>query len=953
MFALNEELAQWEAELPSLHGLARLQRLGALSWHLRQRDPAMAQAMAREAAPLLASLAPQQRATWSARFKLVDAEASWLAGALDQARAEAEAALALFGEQGHDYDYDHDNAAGRADSHWLLAWIGQDRGDSEASDAELAQAAVYARAAGDAARIDIIDAAAALITVLGNLQTAYARWGQRFDAELGGVAPAAAGWISDYFCTCAFQRSDYGRAIGHLMLSYETALAHGQIRRAIIVATNIGNGFTSLNAHDAALDWMQKGLDLARPTGWPMTIGMCLMQTAETLRQLGQREAAQGLLREALQTLAPLRGSRAYALALEYQGDLALDLGNYSAALDSFTRLEERGHALNQSDFQSSARRGQAHALSHLDRPDEALCVAEAALALARENGDAYNQIAALNVLAAIHARHALPAPAPLDAPTAVLHYLEAALRLAATIDGYSVPVALLDAAAREYAAHGDHVQAYAIALQASAARDQTYSQQASNRAIAMQVQHQTERAQTEGEHHRQLAAAEAQRAEVLQQTSATLEHLSAIGQEITAHLDAAAVFRALDRHVHGLLDATHFSVFLLEPGDEWLACAFGVEAGKPVPPVRMPLSDPNANSARCVRERREILVELGEADVTPNLIPGTLPTLSLIFAPLRVGERVLGAMTVQSLLAHAYGERERLIFRTLCAYGAIALDNASAYRQVAATLKTLSATQEQLLEKNLELEQAYKALEEVSLTDQLTGLRNRRFFLQNVDADVALSLRGYDAGQHRELTECDLMAPNDLVFFMVDLDHFKEVNDRYGHAAGDSILVQMQERLREVFRESDYVIRWGGEEFLVLARATHRDEAHAVAERMRRAVADREFVLPDGVLLDKTCSIGFASFPFLPQQPRLLSWSQVVELADQGLYVAKRSGRNAWAALYSTAATRPDGIFPRLMQQLDQAVEDGEVRLVSNLTGPLELGGERRRVGLSSDLET
>jgi hypothetical protein len=101
-----------------------------------------------------------------------------------------------------------------------------------------------------------------------------------------------------------------------------------------------------------------------------------------------------------------------------------------------------------------------------------------------------------------------------------------------------------------------------------------------------------------------------------------------------------------------------------------------------------------------------------------------------------------------------------------------------------------------------------------------------------------------------------------------------------------------------------------------------------------------------------KTCSIGFACFPFLPEQPRLLSWSQVVELADQGLYIAKRSGRNAWAALYSTPATRPDGIFPRLMRHLDQAVADGEVRVISNLTEPLVLDGERRRVGLSSDLE-
>ncbi|WP_377703066.1 diguanylate cyclase [Pseudoduganella sp. UC29_71] len=429
----------------------------------------------------------------------------------------------------------------------------------------------------------------------------------------------------------------------------------------------------------------------------------------------------------------------------------------------------------------------------------------------------------------------------------------------------------------------------------------------------------------------------------MLQQTNATLAHLSAIGQEITAHLDAAAVFRALDRHVHGLLDATHFSIFMLEPDGEHLRCAFGIEAGQELPASRFALSDPNANSVRSVRERREILIEIDEDGATPNLIPGTLPTLTLLFAPLAVGERVLGVMTVQSLHAHAYGERERLIFRTLCAYGAIALDNASAYRQVA-------ATQAQLLEKNVELERAYKALEEVSLTDQLTGLRNRRFFLQHVDADVAMTLRQYDCpdGADSERLAC---MDKDLVFFMVDLDHFKEVNDRYGHAAGDAVLVQMQERLREVFRESDYLIRWGGEEFLVLARATDREEAKVVAERIRSAVALREFRLPDGSPLRKTCSIGYACFPFLPSQPRLLTWSQVVELADMGLYIAKHSGRDAWAALYSTPATQPDKLFPRLMKQLEQTVASGQVKIVTNLVQPPNLGGERRRVGLSSDL--
>ncbi|MFL6658269.1 MAG: diguanylate cyclase, partial [Massilia sp.] len=811
-----------------------------------------------------------------------------------------------------------------------------------------------ARLTGDPIRIDVFDAAAALLAVFCDLHTADARWGKRFDQPLAERHLAVSGWIQDYLGTSAFQASDFGRAVSVLMHAFEAACGTGQIRRAINIATNIGNGFTSLNAHDAALAWMQRGLDLARPTGWPMSIGLGLMQTAETLRQLGQRPAALELLNEALATLASLSGSRAYAIALEYQGDLALDGGDHERALESFARLEQRGEALHQADFQSGARRGQAHALSHLNRPHQALAKAGAALALARDHGDAYNQIAALKVLAQIHARHVLPEPVAMKAPNAALHYLQQALAVAATIEGYTVPGDLLDAMAREYANVGDFARAYEVALQAGAARDKTHSQEATNRAVAMQVQYQTERAKTEGEHHRQLAAVEARRAEVLQQTSATLEHLSAIGQEITTHLEATAVFRALDRHVHGLLDATHFSIFMIDVDGDSLTRSFGIEAGQALPSTRIALGDKNANSARCVRERCEILVEIGQDDATPNLIPGTLQTRSLLFAPLMIGERVMGVMTVQSLMAQAYGERERLIFRTLCAYGAIALDNANAYRQVAATLKTLSATQAQLLEKNLELEQAYHALEEVSLTDQLTGLRNRRFFLQNVEADVGMALRRYDDPVRKGVTEQDDAPGKDLVFFMVDLDHFKEVNDRHGHAAGDAVLVQMQERLREVFRESDYLIRWGGEEFLVLARATHRDDARVVAERIRKAVAQRDFVLPDGTRLTKTCSIGFACFPFVPAEPRLLSWSEVVELADQGLYLVKRSGRNAWAGLYSTPETSYPDLFPRLIHHLEKNLDQGQARLVTNLADvALSAGAKTRRLVLAEAIRT
>lgn len=193
----------------------------------------------------------------------------------------------------------------------------------------------------------------------------------------------------------------------------------------------------------------------------------------------------------------------------------------------------------------------------------------------------------------------------------------------------------------------------------------------------------------------------------------------------------------------------------------------------------------------------------------------------------------------------------------------------------------------------NAALSIANKALMESSLTDPLTGLRNRRFLLEHIEEDIAMCVRHYEDWLRAGATGAP--PDSDLIFFLVDLDHFKAVNDEYGHAAGDRVLAQMRERLEEVFRQSDYVLRWGGEEFLAVARGSRRSEASDLAERLRRAVAERPFLLDDGQTVAKTASIGFAAFPFVPRQPRAVTWSQVVELADQGLYIAKKSGRDRW----------------------------------------------------------
>ncbi|HEY1976668.1 MAG TPA: diguanylate cyclase [Candidatus Baltobacteraceae bacterium] len=207
---------------------------------------------------------------------------------------------------------------------------------------------------------------------------------------------------------------------------------------------------------------------------------------------------------------------------------------------------------------------------------------------------------------------------------------------------------------------------------------------------------------------------------------------------------------------------------------------------------------------------------------------------------------------------------------------------------------------------RTFELAQANTALERMTITDTLTGLFNRRFLVQRIDEDVALALR----------------QKTDLVFFIVDVDHFKAVNDELGHAAGDRVLAQMRDRLESVFRSSDYVVRWGGEEFLAVTRATSRNDAPEIAERLREAIARTPFSIGGGQWLLKTVSIGFAAFPFVETEPVALSWEQVVALADRALYMAKDAGRNAWFGLSSGEKTDPGQVASVLTHSPEAVAE-------------------------------
>jgi diguanylate cyclase (GGDEF)-like protein len=199
----------------------------------------------------------------------------------------------------------------------------------------------------------------------------------------------------------------------------------------------------------------------------------------------------------------------------------------------------------------------------------------------------------------------------------------------------------------------------------------------------------------------------------------------------------------------------------------------------------------------------------------------------------------------------------------------------------------------------NTELRRTNLVLQEASLTDPMTGLRNRRFFTATIDGDVSQAMRAHSDG-HDSHTR-------DLVFYLIDADNFKGVNDQYGHDIGDKVLVEMARRLSSSIRHSDVLVRWGGEEFLIVSRYTDRADAELLAQRVLSAVADTPIHLGGAVeAMYRTCSLGWAAFPWSVADPRAVSYEEVLTLADRGLHHAKALGKNRAVGILPAAGKLP-----------------------------------------------
>ncbi|MDC8771096.1 GGDEF domain-containing protein [Roseateles albus] len=193
---------------------------------------------------------------------------------------------------------------------------------------------------------------------------------------------------------------------------------------------------------------------------------------------------------------------------------------------------------------------------------------------------------------------------------------------------------------------------------------------------------------------------------------------------------------------------------------------------------------------------------------------------------------------------------------------------------------------------------------------DPLTGLANRRHFQAAIKR---LADKGRFSG----------------TVFLIDIDHFKRVNDSRGHAAGDAVLVEVARRLRLILRDEDMVVRWGGEEFLIVVDGRDADAARVLAQRLLDNIAQPPVPCAGGDIA-VTASLGFASFPLAPHDVAL-SWERAIDLVDTVMYMAKAHGRNRAYGIKAMQASDAAGVA-ELSARIEAAWHEGTVELLALL---------------------
>lgn len=265
-------------------------------------------------------------------------------------------------------------------------------------------------------------------------------------------------------------------------------------------------------------------------------------------------------------------------------------------------------------------------------------------------------------------------------------------------------------------------------------------------------------------------------------------------------------------------------------------------------------------------------------ADAAPLVRYTNLPAGSYRF---HVTDAASGARTASQSFQIAPAFHETAWFKVLAVLSCLAVLGISLLLNNRWNRQRNRQLEELVNNRTQDLAQANARLDALARTDPLTGLNNRRHAATVIP-------------QRMSLDPASRATPAQHLFVLMDVDHFKAINDRHGHEVGDAVLVGIASRLRQQLRQGDCLARWGGEEFLMVCFDLPADEHVAVADRLLAAVNQHPLMIPGVATLPVSVSLGLALLPALPagQAER---WKDGICQADTALYASKQAGRSRW----------------------------------------------------------
>jgi diguanylate cyclase (GGDEF)-like protein len=314
------------------------------------------------------------------------------------------------------------------------------------------------------------------------------------------------------------------------------------------------------------------------------------------------------------------------------------------------------------------------------------------------------------------------------------------------------------------------------------------------------------------------------------------------VAQEISTSLDLEEVCQAIHRAVKQLMPCEDFLIALLDEPRQEIHGVYMIEWNERLPPARFPSTQGLSGNVIATGQSIKYDDFFVDHPELHSIQFGRDRTRSGIFVPLKFKGKAIGVLSAQSYQTYTYTDQDEYLLDLLASQAAIAIENARLFTEV----------------------------QELATHDSLTGVFNRREFFKRASSEIERARR----------------YQQDLSMILFDIDHFKSVNDTYGHPKGDSVLELIAQGCLTNLRENDIIGRYGGEEFIILMPSTDVTNAKIVAERLRRSVLQENIDNGNGETL--TISLGVAAY-----HENCKDIDDLVARADRALYTAKNSGRN------------------------------------------------------------